>query len=1006
MQAVSKHIFFGVLVLLSFKLSAQQYFVQHVSQTEGLPQNSINKLAFTKNGFLWLATEDGLVRFDGVNVNVFSMYNQPAIKNDRFKTIIKDVADRIYAGNADGQFFYLRENIPVLQDTLPRLYHLHGLYPVRNNFAQALHKSNPFKLAPIPMHVLALGSRLMVAAKFKSIALFVDNQIVDTLPFLHQQIAAFFTWNNKPYVFTKSGTIYHLHITSANKLQLMWVKQFPSTDATPYKVFYKHDKQVFVAHRNHIYKLELTDNNALLKPVYMNFNEHEIITDIDVEAERKIIAVGTLTNGIYLLRPSYFEHLRNSIQFHHHVVDPHFAFSLLNDSTIVTANKQILVNGQANRFIPSQEAFSQEVIATKNNQVLLTRGNTIYAYSTKTAQVKPFFKTVSGDISVMKYVGDTLFVADATHWYVLHQQHVLATVKHSAQAGFRRIHDVAFADGKCVMATSKGLIVYDIKSKQARTYQPQLDIRSVLQHEDAFMLSTYGQGVWVFKQRKFTALNLDALGLISKAHAILADSLHRFWVSTNHGLFVIHYRDVLKRIKDTTFTINYIKYDKQNGLLSAEFNGGRNPSALSDEAGNFYFSNMSGIVKFNPYVLSKVYKNVPVYADKIWVNELPVRADLTRIDVERMEDKDMLQIHLATPYWKNRDNEVLFFKVMGPLSYTGRINLSRPTINISYLPAGKYRIVVTKSNSFNEQVQYVEFALNVKKEFHETAWFWVVVVTGVALLLILAVYVYNWSLLKQKRDLEAIVAKRTSDLELSNQLLVASESQLRQTVKVKSKLVSIISHDIVTPLKFMSMVTQNTNEQNHTEVSGLLQDVQVTTGRLYQNAQNILNWIKYQDGRIMPHQEAVSPFALVQDAADVLAHAFQLNDNQFSNDIDADVIIKTDKTILTIIVQNLLANAAKYVKHAQVKATYSCEQHKHQLCIIDTGSGISETALQRINQVLKEPILPGEFTKYTDSSSTGLGYIIISELSKLIDLQVTVESHADTGTKVLLSWHD
>ena len=32
----------------------------------GLPQNSINAIAQTKDGYLWLATFDGLVRYDGV----------------------------------------------------------------------------------------------------------------------------------------------------------------------------------------------------------------------------------------------------------------------------------------------------------------------------------------------------------------------------------------------------------------------------------------------------------------------------------------------------------------------------------------------------------------------------------------------------------------------------------------------------------------------------------------------------------------------------------------------------------------------------------------------------------------------------------------------------------------------------------------------------------------------------------------------------------------------------
>src|SRR5574343_12353 len=208
-----------LLVLFVFSLCSgllhgqQQYFVQHISQTEGLPQNSINKLAFTKSGFLWLATEDGLVRFDGVNVKVNSLANQSIIKNDRFKTIIKDAADRIYATNASGALFRIQENQVLLNDTFPRLLHLTGLFPAQAHFAHALHTANPFKLAPIPAHVLAMSARYMVAAKYKCIVLFQGSELIDSIPFVHAQLASFFSWNNHSYVFTKSGMIYHLSVT-------------------------------------------------------------------------------------------------------------------------------------------------------------------------------------------------------------------------------------------------------------------------------------------------------------------------------------------------------------------------------------------------------------------------------------------------------------------------------------------------------------------------------------------------------------------------------------------------------------------------------------------------------------------------------------------------------------------------------------------------------------------------------------------------------------------------
>ncbi len=49
-------------------------------QTEqGLPQNTVSSIVQTTDGYLWLATQEGLVRFDGVRFKVFSPSNSPGL---------------------------------------------------------------------------------------------------------------------------------------------------------------------------------------------------------------------------------------------------------------------------------------------------------------------------------------------------------------------------------------------------------------------------------------------------------------------------------------------------------------------------------------------------------------------------------------------------------------------------------------------------------------------------------------------------------------------------------------------------------------------------------------------------------------------------------------------------------------------------------------------------------------------------------------------------------------
>src|SRR5687768_14938940 len=59
----------------------QQYWLQHFTDENGLPQNSVKAIAQDKNGFMWLATEAGVVRFDGHRFITFDRSVIPILTN-------------------------------------------------------------------------------------------------------------------------------------------------------------------------------------------------------------------------------------------------------------------------------------------------------------------------------------------------------------------------------------------------------------------------------------------------------------------------------------------------------------------------------------------------------------------------------------------------------------------------------------------------------------------------------------------------------------------------------------------------------------------------------------------------------------------------------------------------------------------------------------------------------------------------------------------------------------
>ncbi|NOT64152.1 MAG: hypothetical protein HOP19_28385, partial [Acidobacteria bacterium] len=80
-----------------------QYRFDHWTADNGLPQNSVRDIVQTRDGYLWLATFDGLVRFDGVRFTVFNKSNSPGIVTNRFTQLYEDAQGDLWACTEGGE---------------------------------------------------------------------------------------------------------------------------------------------------------------------------------------------------------------------------------------------------------------------------------------------------------------------------------------------------------------------------------------------------------------------------------------------------------------------------------------------------------------------------------------------------------------------------------------------------------------------------------------------------------------------------------------------------------------------------------------------------------------------------------------------------------------------------------------------------------------------------------------------------------------------------------------
>lgn len=240
-----------------------------------------------------------------------------------------------------------------------------------------------------------------------------------------------------------------------------------------------------------------------------------------------------------------------------------------------------------------------------------------------------------------------------------------------------------------------------------------------------------------------------------------------------------------------------------------------------------------------------------------------------------------------------------------------------------------------------------------------------------------------------RRDLEKLVKERTEELNTALQ-------KEKELVEMKSKFVSIASHEFRTPLSTISLATgflrKYKSKLDTAEVDKKLEQIEKQVQQMVYLLDDVLLVGKADAGKIHTNMTAVETGFFKTLAQEVVKSTGKKHKLIFAEKCHVKSIITDEKLIRNIII-NLITNAIKFSPDAgKINMNIECSETMFILNVQDFGIGIPEEEFKNLFQ---------SFSRASNVSTiegTGLGLSIVKKAVDLLKGTIDVKSELNKGT--------
>lgn len=259
-------------------------------------------------------------------------------------------------------------------------------------------------------------------------------------------------------------------------------------------------------------------------------------------------------------------------------------------------------------------------------------------------------------------------------------------------------------------------------------------------------------------------------------------------------------------------------------------------------------------------------------------------------------------------------------------------------------------------------------------------------------------------------ELEMKVDSRTKMLRETLAELEASKEELNESLKkerelgdLKSRFVTMASHEFRTPLSTIlssaSLVGRYTDGEDQPKRKKHIDRIKEAVGNMRDILEDFLSLGKLEEGQVDVNMELLTKEEMREELVKIVSSMDQLTKKEqiINLDCDLDREVKLDKRLLGNLLSNLLSNAIKFSSEGSVIHIKCGYKNGHfELSVKDSGIGISEEDQRHLFE---------RFFRAKNAShiqGTGLGLNIVLKYVELMKGKISCQSEINEGTTFVI----